>query len=473
MKMYIAGRWVSASKQQAVISPYTGRQVDEVPLADDVQVEESLRAATDGAKVMGALPAHERFEIVSRAASLVDQNLEDLAQTVSLEEGKPIGEARVEVGRCVSLLQLAAFEGTQIRGETFPITAQKGAEGKMGMTFRVPCGVVVAITPFNFPLMLVAHKLGPALAAGNAVILKPAGNTPLSGLKLTEIFLEAGIPELGLQCLTGLGSKIGPVLSADSRVRKISFTGSAEVGLAITKMAGVKKLSLELGSNSPLIVMPDANLEAVVAATVVGGFANAGQVCISTQRVLVDQKIYGDFLDATKQQVEAIKIGDPLQEDTKLSAMISLDDAQRVEHWIGEAVGGGARVVTGGGRDGAVVEPTIIADVDPRMRVSCDELFGPAIAVTPVTTINEAIFLANDTQYGLGAGVFTQNLNHAMRFAREIESGSVMINWSPQWRADMMPYGGFKQSGIGKEGPRYAVEEMTEIKSVVFHGLDE
>lgn len=353
-----------------------------------------------------------------------------------------------------------------------PLDAHVGTRGKLGMTLRVPCGVVVAISPFNYPLLLVLHKVGPALAAGNAVILKPASQTPLVALKLTQLLLEAGLPENGLQCITGAGSKIGPVLCADSRVRKVSFTGSTEVGEKLTQVAGVKKLSLELGSNAPLVVLPDADLNKVAEATAVGGYVNAGQVCISTQRVLVQRKVYADFLDALKPRVEAIKVGDPLAEDTRLSAMISEKDAERVGSWIKEAVSGGARVVTGGQRQGAVFAPTIVADVKPEMRISCDELFGPAVAVTPVENIDEAITLANDSRYGLGAGIFTRDINLALRFAREVQSGNVMINWTPLWRADLMPYGGFKGSGIGKEGPRYAVEEMTDLKTVVFHGLN-
>jgi acyl-CoA reductase-like NAD-dependent aldehyde dehydrogenase len=254
-------------------------------------------------------------------------------------------------------------------------------------------------------------------------------------------------------------------------VRKISFTGSTEVGEQLAKVAGVKKLSLELGSNSPLVIMPDADLDKVADATTVGGFVNAGQVCISTQRVLVHRKVYSDFLDALKPRVEALKVGDPLADDTKLSAMITVGDAERVEGWFKEAVQGGARLITGGQRDGAVIAPTIVADVKPEMKVSAEELFGPAVAVTPVETIDEAIAFANNSKYGLGAGIFTRDINNAWRFAREVQSGTIQINWTPLWRADFMPYGGFKGSGIGREGPRYAIEEMTELKTVVFHGI--
>jgi acyl-CoA reductase-like NAD-dependent aldehyde dehydrogenase len=471
MQMYISGSWTDSPKQTAVVNPNTGETIDRVPSATAAQVEEALAAAEKGAAAMAALTGHERAQILNRTAQLLEQDAEDMARTITLEEGKPLTEARGEVVRMPDLLRLSAFEGTQVRGETLPIDAHPAAQGKMGMTVRVPCGVVLAITPFNYPLVLVMHKVAPALAAGNSVILKPADQTPLTALKFTRLLLQAGLPENGIQCITGEGSRIGPPLCADKRVRKISFTGSTVVGLQITQVAGIKKLSLELGSNAPLVVLEDADLDKVAEATAVGGFVNAGQVCISTQRVLVHKRVYRDFLDGLKPRVDAIKVGDPMAPDTKLSAMVSEKEAVRVESWVREAVEQGARLVTGGGRHGAVFAPTIVADVDPKMRISCEELFGPAVAVTPIASVDEAIALANDTSYGLSAGIFTNDLNNALRFARSVHSGNVMINWSPLWRADLMPYGGLKQSGIGKEGPRYAVQEMTDVKTVVFHGL--
>ena len=472
MKMYVNGRWVDSPVMSSVVSPYFRETIDTVPEATPEQVEQALAAADAAASSMAQLTGYERSQILNRAADLVAARVEDLAKTISLEEGKPLSESRTEAGRMPDLLRLCAFEGSQLRGETLPLDAQVATKGKVGFTLRVPCGVVVAIAPFNYPLLLVVHKVGPALAAGNAVILKPAHQTPLVALKLTQILLEAGLPENGLQCLTGSGSTVGACLCADPRVRKISFTGSTVVGEKITRVAGIKKLSLELGSNSPLVVLPDADLETVAAATAIGGFVNAGQVCISTQRVLVHRRVYAEFLDALKKPVESIKVGNPLEEDTRLSAMISENDAERVGAWIKEAVEQGARIVTGGERQGAVFAPTVVADVKPSMRVSCDELFGPAVAVTPVENVDDAIGLANDSRYGLGAGIFTRDINNALKFARRVQSGNVMINWTPLWRADLMPYGGFKQSGIGKEGPRYAVEEMTDLKTVVFHGVD-
>jgi acyl-CoA reductase-like NAD-dependent aldehyde dehydrogenase len=468
VKMFVAGEWRGA-ETEPIQQPYSGELVDYVPAATADDVENALSAAAAGAQAMATLTAWERSTILNRAADLLDAREEDFARTISLEEGKPLAEARVEVDRCPELLRLCAFEGSQLRGETLPLDAASNGAGKFGLTLRVPCGVVVAITPFNYPLLLVVHKLGPALAGGNAVILKPAGRTPLVALKLMEVLLEAGIPELGIQCITGSGQTIGPWLCRDARVRKISFTGSADAGEAITSVAGIKRISLELGSNSPLVVLADADVEQVAAATAVGGYTNAGQACISTQRVLVDRRVYGDLVDALTPKVEAIATGDPLQEDTQLSALITEEEAQRVSAWVEEAVAEGARVVTGGVRDGAVYAATVVADVKPRMRISRSELFGPAVALSPVGGIEEALALANDSDYGLSAGIYTRDVDAALAFARRAEAGNVHINGTPTWRADLMPYGGLKRSGIGKEGARYAVEEMTEQKTIVVH----
>ncbi len=469
MKMYLAGRWVDTPEKIEVHNPYDGSVVDTVPKADREDVERALEAAEKGAAVMARLPGYERYRILKKAADLLEATTEECARTITAEEGKTITEARTEVSRAVQTLTLSAEEAKRIHGETIPFDGAPGAASKFGFSLRVPCGVVVAISPFNFPLNLVTHKVGPALAAGNTVILKPATDTPLSALRLTEILLEAGLPPEGIQCLTGSGAEIGEALCADRRVRKITFTGSREVGERICHVAGIKKVTMELGSNSPVIVMPDADLENVAAAVAATGYGNAGQVCISTQRVLTNSAVYGDFLDALKPKVEAITTGNPLDETTRMGPMVREKDALRVEKWVREAVGTGARLVTGGTRRGAFYAPTVVADVKPEMRISCDELFGPAVAVTRFTDIDEAIALANSTNYGLAAGIFTENIEWAMRFAREVQAGNLHINWGPAWRADLMPYGGLKESGFGKEGPRYAVEEMTELKLVCFH----
>ncbi|MBI4590903.1 MAG: aldehyde dehydrogenase family protein [Candidatus Rokubacteria bacterium] len=469
MKMYVAGQWIDKAEKIDVVNPYDNAVIDTVPRAGAADVERALESAVRGARVMAGLPGYERWKILKRAAELIEARNEALGRLISLEEGKIISEGRAEARRAVETIMGSAEEAKRIHGETIPLDGDPGGGKRFGVTLRVPCGVAVAISPFNFPLNLVCHKVGPALAGGNAVVIKPATDTPLSALKLTEILLEAGLPAEGVQCLTGLGGEIGDALVSDRRVRKITFTGSRDVGERICRLAGIKKVTMELGSNSPVIVMPDADLDKVAVAVTATGYANAGQVCISTQRVLTAGKVYGDFLDALTPRVAALTTGNQLEEKTKVGPMVREKDALRVEEWVKEAVSTGARVVVGGQRQGAIYAPTVIADVKPEMRISCDELFGPAVAVTPFNTVDEAIALANDTVYGLSAGIFTEHLEWAMKFAREVQSGNLHVNWGPQWRADLMPYGGLKESGFGKEGPRYAVEEMTELKMVVFH----
>ncbi|MEA2443710.1 MAG: hypothetical protein QOJ12_1002, partial [Thermoleophilales bacterium] len=313
----------------------------------------------------------------------------------------------------------------------------------------------------------------PALAAGNAVILKPARQTPLSALRICEILLEAGLPEHGLQVITGSGSEIGAALCADARVRKISFTGSTAVGEQITRIAGVKRLSLELGSSAPLIVLPDADIEAAAAAIAHGGYVNAGQVCISVQRVVVDRAVHGDLLDALLPAVGEIRLGDPHDDSTTMGSLISDAEAERVEGMLTAAAAAGARLVAGGDRDGSRMVPAIVDQVAPDSALAQEELFGPAVAISSVDGIGEAIAVANGTSYGLAAGIFTRDINAALRFAQEVDAGVLQVNSSPLWRATLMPYGGLKASGVGKEGPEYAIEEMTELKSVVFHGLED
>ena len=469
MKMYLGGEWVDRDEKITVLNPYDGSVLDTVPSASIEDVDSAVASAERGAREMAKLTAYQRFEILHRTAELLNERREQLGRTITMEEGKTITEGRTEVDRAVQTISLSGEEAKRLYGESIPFDAAPSWTGQMGFTLRVPCGVVAAISPFNFPLNLVCHKVGPALAAGNSVIIKPASDTPLSALALTEILLEAGAPPEAVQCLTGSGGRVGDPLVADPRVRKVTFTGSRDIGERICRTAGLKKVTMELGSNSPLIVMPDADIEKVVAATITSGFGNAGQVCISAQRIITSDRIYGDYLDALKDGVEAINAGDPLDESVVMGPMVKTQEAVRVNAWLREAVGAGARMVTGGDYSGAMHAPTVIADVDPDMKVSCDELFGPAVAVTPFSDIDEAIATANDTNYGLSAGIFTQNVDWAMKFAQEVDSGNLHINSGPGWRADMMPYGGLKESGMGKEGPRYAVQEMTELKTVVIH----
>ena len=469
MRMYVAGEWSDGAQQEELRSPYSGEVIDTVPVATVDDVDRAIASAVQGAAQQRRTTGHEREAILRHAGDIADTRVDELAATISRETGKAITEARAEASRAGDLLRLSGFEGSQLYGDSLPLDASAGAGlQRLGFTLRQPCGVVVAITPFNYPLLLVLHKIAPALAAGNAVVLKPARQTPLTALKLVEILLEAGLAPEAISCLTGPGGELGAALVRDPRARKISFTGSTATGESITRLAGVKRLSLELGASCPVAILPDADIELAAQAVALGGYANAGQACISVQRVLADRAIVGDFLDALVPKVEAIRAGDPASAD--IGTLISEREARRVESALKTGTQNGARLLTGGERDGAVVSPAVVADVDPDSPLSQDELFGPAVAVTTVADVDAAVRLANATHYGLGAGIFTGNVANAVRFAREVDAGNVHINWTPLWRADLMPYGGLKGSGIGKEGPRSAVEEMTEVKTVVLHG---
>ena len=469
MQMLIAGSWVDGADKIPVNNPYNNEEIDTVPRATADDIERALAYASEGASVMRKISGYDRYHILMRAAKLMDERLEDLARTLTLEEGKVIAEARLEVSRATETIIGSAEEAKRLGSEVVPLDGAPGAGNRLGFTLRVPCGVVLAITPFNFPLNLVCHKVGPAIAGGNSVILKPATDTPLVALKFTQLLLDAGLPPQAIQCVTGSGAEIGDILCSDPRVRKITFTGSRDVGEHICHIAGIKKVTMELGSNAPVIVLADADLDKAANAIAVTGYANAGQVCISAQRILTHRSVYGDLIDALKPKVENLTTGDPLDEATKVGPMVRESDAVRVAEWIQEAAGQGARLLGGGEREGALLTPSILVDVTPEMKVSCDEVFGPTVGLTPVDSVDEAIELANQTNYGLSAAIFTENLDNAMRFAREVDCGNLHINWGSQWRADLMPYGGLKDSGFGKEGPKYAVQEMTETKMVVMH----
>ena len=471
--MLIGGRWVDAvnGEREDVTSPFNGDIVGDVAVARPADAELAITAAVSGFDVWRRTPAHARFAILTKAAALADERAEEMAQIMSRENGKSLVEARGEAGRSGDIIRLSAFEGSQLYGDSLPLDANKGTGfDKLGFTIHQPVGVVVAISPFNYPALLVMHKVAPALAAGNAVVLKPARATPLTALALAKCFVDAGLPDGVLNVVTGGGSDLGDALVRDPRVRKISFTGSTRVGEHITSIAGIKKMSLELGASGPVIVLDDADIDAATTSIALGGYINAGQVCISAQRIIVQENIVDDFLSALTPKVQAIRVGDPLAEGTAVGSMISRTEADRVTASIRAAVTSGARLVTGGEQDGSIIQPAIVADVDPFSPFAQEELFGPAVAVSTARNLEHAIDLANSTAYGLGAGVFTNNMSNSIRAIREIESGVVHINWTQLWRADLMPYGGFKSSGIGKEGPRSAIAEMTEIKTVILHG---
>ncbi|MDE0023867.1 MAG: aldehyde dehydrogenase family protein [Spirochaetaceae bacterium] len=469
MKMLLGGNWVDRADKIDVLNPFDGSVVDTVPQSSLADVEEALATAERGARVMADLTGYQRYEMLMKVADLMRERADDLARTITLEEGKILAEAQIEATRAREIIVLSAEEAKRLSGEVIPLDGAPGVNGKLGFTLRVPCGVVVGISPFNFPLHLVCHKVGPAIAAGNACIIKPATDTPLSALKLIELFVEAGVPPEAVQCLTGPGGALGNALCSDPRVRKITFTGSRDIGERICQVAGLKRVTMELGSNAPLIVMPDADPKRVAAAAAMSGFSNAGQVCISTQRVIAHNDIYGDLLDAMADVAAGISTGDPLADATGMGPMIREEDSERVASWVSEAASAGARVLTGGERNGQIFQPTVVADVRPEMKISYDEIFGPVVGVSQAPDIDTAIELANDTKYGLSAAIFTQNVDWAMQFVRKCESGNIHVNWGTQWRADLMPYGGLKDSGMGKEGPKYAVQEMTETKMAVFH----
>ncbi|CAB4591837.1 unannotated protein [freshwater metagenome] len=471
--MLINGEWVDAvaGEREDVTSPFDGRVVGTVPLARAADATRAIDAAVSGFDRWRRTPAHERAAILMRAAALADERAENIANIMSGENGKSLLEARGEAGRSGEIIRLSAFEGSQLYGETLPLDANKGTGfDKIGFTIRQPVGVVVAISPFNYPALLVLHKIAPALAAGNAVVLKPARSTPLTALAVAQCFVDAGLPAGVLNVVTGPGAEVGDALVRDRRVRKISFTGSTAVGEHIASIAGITKMSLELGASGPVIVLDDADIDAAAHSISLGGYINAGQVCISAQRIIVAESIVGDFLDALTPKVQAIRVGDPFASDTMVGSMISRTEADRVTASIRAAVAAGARLVTGGEQDGSLIQPAIVAEVDPYSAFAQDELFGPAVAISTARDVNHAIELANSTAYGLGAGVFTNNIANSIHAIREIESGVVHINWTQLWRADLMPYGGLKSSGIGKEGPRSAIAEMTEVKTVIMHG---
>ena len=450
-----------------VKSPYDGHEVGRVPALGPADVDRAVGAARRALRDR-PLPAWKRAEILDRAATLLAERTEELARTIAEEAAKPIKTARIEAKRAVSTFTFAAVEARSLAGDVVPMDASDVGEGKLAFTLRVPIGVVGAISPFNFPLNLVAHKVAPAIAAGCPVVLKPASQTPLSAIGLAELLLdECGLPEGHLAVVTGSGGTVGNALVDHPDVAMISFTGSPDVGWGIRGRAPRKKVGLELGNNAPVILEPSADLEVAAEKISVAGFSHAGQSCISTQRIYVQDQVATRFLDELVPRVEALKVGDPLDEDTDVSSLISTIERDRVAGWIEEARTGGAEVVTGGTVDGTTLRPTVLTNVKPDMKVCASEVFGPVVAVQTYTDLDEALRLANDTRYGLQAAIFTADLATALRAASELDFGGVLVNEVPTYRADQMPYGGLRDSGNTREGPHYAVREMTEVRLVI------
>src|ERR671932_1758019 len=427
-KLLIGGEWVETGDWIDVRSPYSGDVVGRVARAGAAEARRAIDAATEAMRE--PLPAHKRAEILVRVAGYLGRRHDEVARLISDEAGKPMKAARVEARRAISTYTFAAVEARKLAGEMVPMDASQAGDGKLAFTLRRPVGIVGAISPFNFPLNLVAHKLAPALAAGCAVVLKPASQTPLSALLLAELAQEAGLPAGWVNVLVGPASEIGDVLIDDERVKAITFTGSGSVGWRLAERAPRKRVNLELGHATPVIIAADADVDAAAEAMAANAFSFAGQSCISVQRIYVERDAYDRFVEAFVPRVEQLKIGDPADEDTD-------------------------------------VGPVIDADASPELKVSCEEVFGPVCTVSRVGSVEEAIELANGTRYGLQAGIFTASIDTALRAAQELEFGGVVVNEAPTFRADQMPYGGVKDSGNTREGPKYAVHELTEERLVV------
>lgn len=464
----IGGQWRQGDTVVPVHDPFTGKILAEVSQANQADAEAAIQSTVDAAKAMGALPSHARYNLLQKIAGALYDRREEFARLMTAEAGKPITDAKREVSRAVQTFTVAAEEAKRIPGDVIPLDWTPGTDSHLGILRRFPIGPVLGITPFNFPLNLVAHKVAPALAAGNPILIKPAPQTPLTALLLGEVVVEAGLPPGGLNVLP-CNNTVAEQLVVDPRFTLLSFTGSAAVGWALKAKCGKKKVVLELGGNAGVIVEPDADLDFAAQRCAAGGFGYAGQTCISVQRILAHHSIADLFTTKLLLQVARLKAGDPSDEATVVGPLIDQNAAHRIETWISEAVSQGARVLLGGKRMGSVVEATVLSNVTPAMKVSCQEVFGPVVTVTPYRQFGEAIQALNRSDYGLQAGVFTQDVNKVFHAFRRLEVGTVLANEIPTFRADHMPYGGVKDSGIGREGVRAAIEEMTEPRLLVMN----
>lgn len=453
--------------KQPIYNPYDNSVVGEVPLFTQAEVQAAVGRAEAVREVMAKMPAHQRATILHKTAVLLEANLLNLAQLMAQESGKPLRYAKGEVSRAVETFTFAAEEARRIHGETVPMDSAKGGVGKIGYYVRVPVGIVGAITPFNFPLNLVAHKVAPAVAAGCPIVLKPAPTTPLTALRLAELMAEAGLPAGAFEVVTG-DVEVGRWLTTDPRVAMISFTGSPPVAQAISQIAGLRRTTFELGGNAATVIDEDTPLTAgLINKLVVGSFAYSGQVCISVQRIYVHQKLYPAFVEQFVSQTKQLKMGNPLAEETEIGPLISDTAAERLEQWVQEAQQAGATVLAGGSRTGRMMPPVVLTDVRPEMKVMCAEAFGPLVNIVPFEEFSQALAEVDNSEFGLQAGIFTSNLSKAMEAVERLNVGGVMINDVPTFRVDHMPYGGNKNSGIGREGPRFAIEDMTTLKMVV------
>lgn len=469
MKMLIGENWIDKDEKIEVRNPYNDDLVDTVPSGDNEDVKAAFQAAEEGFKINRDMPVHQRISILYKTAEIIRNNQEEFARTIATEGSKTIREARKEASRCIDTITISAEEARRIVGETVPFDSREGSENRVGYYYRFPIGTILAITPFNDPLNLVAHKVGPAIASGNSVVLKPATVTPLSALKLGEALIEAGLPWKVLNIVTGRASRIADALVTDSRARMISFTGGTEAGLDIVKKAGLKKIGMELGSNSPVIVMDDADLEQAVELSVSGAFWAVGQNCIGVQRIYIHEAVYKEFEKMFVESTEKMKVGYQLDEDTDMGPMITEEEAARVEKWVEEALKEGAELLTGGKRKGTLFDPTVFKDMPESAKLNCEEVFGPVVNLYKVSSLDEAIELSNSVRYGLHGAIFTKSLENAFKAIKGLDVGGVMINDSTDYRIDMMPFGGVKWSGLGREGIKFALLEMTEPKVVCFN----
>ncbi|QUW21282.1 aldehyde dehydrogenase family protein [Sporosarcina sp. Marseille-Q4063] len=467
--LFINGKRIEATEYRLLHSPYSGEVIADIPVATAEETELAIQAAEKAKEVLRKMPAYKRAEILENLACLLEEKHEEAANIITLESAKPIKLARDEVSRTVQTYKFAAEEAKRIQGETIPLDAAPGGEDRIAYTVHEPIGIIGAITPFNFPMNLVAHKVGPAIATGNTIVLKPANQTPLSALFIAELFSEAGLPAGVLNVVIGNGSLIGDQIVRDPRINMITFTGSPEIGIAISNKVGLKRLTLELGSNAALIVDKNIDIDKIIERCIMGSFSNQGQVCISLQRIYVHNEIYHDFVNKFTEAVEKLVFGNPFDEKVDLSALISPDDVERAVSWINEARDEGALIVTGGKTTGNILHPTTILGANRNLKVSCREVFAPIVLINEINSVEEGINLINDSRYGLQAGIYTENISTALEAAEELDVGGVIINDVPTFRVDNMPYGGVKDSGVGREGIKYAVSEMTETKLVIWN----
>lgn len=465
--MLIGGEWREAAETQSVTDPYRGELVARAPRSSLDDLDAALNSAVVAKTVMAAMPGYERAALLRRVKALLLERADDIAETMSRETGKAIKDARAEVVRSQDTLELSAEEAVRITGQHVPLDGTAMGAGKIAMLLRFPVGVVAGITPFNAPFNLACHKIAPALAAGNTIVLKAPPQSPTVVHKLAEMFVEAGTPPGALNVL--YGDLVGPALVRDPRVDFITFTGSSRVGAEIKAASGLRRVALELGGDGPVIVAADADIGESAAICARNSMRLAGQSCISVQNVFVHESIHDAFLERLVSEVKRLKVGDPLDPTTDVGTVIDEAAANRVESWVKEAVEQGARLLTGGKRNGAQFEPTVLADVKPEMRIACDEVFGPVVGVRKFADIGEVFQRISASRFGLQCGIFTKSLDLAMRAVREIRTGGIILNGSSTWRTDQLAYGGVKDSGIGREGPKYAIRDMTEERLVVFN----